>query len=807
MPERNLFFKNQDGKYVLITEKNVNCNEIATEKREEETYQFTISKLHYDKKPSGNIEIGKIWNSLKPEELTLSELKSELEQGATITQYVECTDGVYFIHLILDIDNEDVERIITIDNAVNELEQHFGVKPMLYYESFSSTSEKPKFRLVYDLIDDIEQGVFTQLYKYLSICIPWIDPSLGQEKHIIFGTDKEVFINKDFEPIPLDIINSLIEKSECICESSSGIDYKGINIDSSIEVEYDVDYRAVDEKRLIDYVNHEFNIEEVFTSFYPSMSIDYQENSNYISYKCPYHSSENQGYNFIWYKHTNYMECKSHNCGTFYPMDVLKKEYKTNDPCTAYVNYCKQTGIDINYSYVEDKNCNVRLKPKNTKLGKKDNGIDWVDVDPKGKPLKTLDNLIVLLDYYNISFKFNSYSRDVEVYDPNGLLPMYVEGDLNSLQIAIKNLCIKCGFSLGNQDLGKYLDTIFINNEYNPFLDLIIEYENDNEQLLWDYFDSLIFDDEQEPWLPLYREYWIKWLLSVVHLQFNTVKTPKNAEFMLVLQGGQGFGKSYFGKNLLSPLPQLFQDGIKFNLKYNPDSTKRAIRKFAIVEIAELESTTGKNDQGDLKALITSSSDSFHELYVGSKVVPRKTVFFATVNGTEFLFDETGERRYAVMFGVIGKDRDKADSVDMKEFWGAVYHLYNTKYSHLKDKTSVLLDPEYQKLQAESNMRGKYHTSTYELITELYDFSIKDTTLWNVENGRDIVSYLNDNYDGYDKVTLKSVKHALSLFGIENKNHKIGGGLQKKGYKVPPRGCNNSHHVVRPTNKCTEDKF
>ena len=791
MAERNLFLKNQDEKYML---------------KEEETYQFTMSEIHHNKKPSGKTEIGNIWRTLRPKELTLSELKSELEQGATITQYVECTDGVYFIHLILDIDNEGTERIMTIDNAIYELEQHFGVKPMLYYESFSSTIDKPKFRLVYDLEKDIEQGVFTQIYKYLSICIPWIDPSLGQEKHIIFGTDKEVFINEDFKPIGSDVIDSLIECSKGIGGADNEIGYKGITIDPSIEVEYDIPYKTVDEKRLIDYVNHEFNIEEVFTSFYPSMSVDYKENSTYIGFKCPYHSSENQGYNFIWYKHTNYMECKSHNCGTFYPIDVLKREYKTNDPCIAYVNYCKQIGIALNYSYIEDKDCNIRLKPKNNEVREKNNGIDWVDVNEKGKPLKTLDNLIVLLDYHGISFKFNSYSREPEVYDPNGFLPMYVPGDLNSLQIAIKNICIKCGFTIGNQDLCKYLDTIFINNEYNPFLDLMREFENDNEDLIWTYFDSLIFDDEQEQWLPLYKEYWIKWLLSVVHLQFNTVNTPKNAEFMLVLQGGQGFGKSYFGKNLLSPLPQLYQDGIKFNLKYNPDSTKRSLRKFAIVEIAELESTTGKNDQGDLKALITSSSDSFHELYVGSKVVPRKTVFFATVNGTEFLFDETGERRYAVMFGVVGKDRDKADSVDMKEFWGAVYHLYNTKYAHLKNKTSILLDEEYQKLQAESNMRGKYHTSTYELITELYDFSITDESLCNVENGRDIVFYLNSNYDGHDKVTLKSVKHALSLFGIVSKNHKICGGFQKKGYKVPPR-VSGSSNTVRPKNNLTKDIF
>jgi predicted P-loop ATPase len=75
-----------------------------------------------------------------------------------------------------------------------------------------------------------------------------------------------------------------------------------------------------------------------------------------------------------------------------------------------------------------------------------------------------------------------------------------------------------------------------------------------------------------------------------------------------------------------------------------------------------------------LKAFITQASDTYRLPYARKNTVnPRRTVFFASVNDSKFLSDNTGNRRY---WTIDCTDIDYRHQIDMQQFWAEVKTLY-----------------------------------------------------------------------------------------------------------------------------------
>lgn len=112
----------------------------------------------------------------------------------------------------------------------------------------------------------------------------------------------------------------------------------------------------------------------------------------------------------------------------------------------------------------------------------------------------------------------------------------------------------------------------------------------------------------------------------------------------LVLAGKQGVGKSTFWKVLASP--PWFCDTAQAQDK----DLQLCIHSTWIYELAELETITTKKESGQIKALLSGSSDKFRAPYASSiETHDRRSIFVATCNRTDFLRDETGSRRYWVI--------------------------------------------------------------------------------------------------------------------------------------------------------------
>lgn len=110
---------------------------------------------------------------------------------------------------------------------------------------------------------------------------------------------------------------------------------------------------------------------------------------------------------------------------------------------------------------------------------------------------------------------------------------------------------------------------------------------------------------------------------------------------MVILTGGQGVGKSSFIANLSPNLNWVLTSIPAFN---NEDS-KRILKGKFIVEVSELTAFK-KADKETFKQFISQSFDTTRGLFAHEHVdIPRRCVFWGTTNESEFLRDNTGERR------------------------------------------------------------------------------------------------------------------------------------------------------------------
>jgi len=112
-----------------------------------------------------------------------------------------------------------------------------------------------------------------------------------------------------------------------------------------------------------------------------------------------------------------------------------------------------------------------------------------------------------------------------------------------------------------------------------------------------------------------------------------------------------------------------------------PDMTQKDAKEWLrgkwMAEIGELSAMRGK-DIEHVKNFLSTTSDSYRKSYGHvTQTYPRQTVFAGTVNGNEYLSDETGNRRFwplqmidGALVDVEGLARDRG------QLWAEALHMY-----------------------------------------------------------------------------------------------------------------------------------
>lgn len=149
-------------------------------------------------------------------------------------------------------------------------------------------------------------------------------------------------------------------------------------------------------------------------------------------------------------------------------------------------------------------------------------------------------------------------------------------------------------------------------------------------------------------------------------------------DYMLVLVGSQGIGKSYFLKKLaINDI--WFEDGIQTSLD-KKDAVEKMRGKW-IIEFGEMAALKSTKDVEAIKSFTTVCTDTYREPYA-RRTTERKRmcVFTGTTNNMRFLTDRTGNRRFLPIV-VTGKKTKNLFDDDTDEYinmaWSEALYLFN----------------------------------------------------------------------------------------------------------------------------------
>ena len=306
---------------------------------------------------------------------------------------------------------------------------------------------------------------------------------------------------------------------------------------------------------------------------------------------------------------------------------------------------------------------------QNIKLTNAVNKNDLViTTDENGKVIQTLENLEkIILSLVPIAY--NELTDVIEITDKNGKIKPLEKRDKELLRMDIEK---QFKFKAKLVDLDTAIVSASDKFRYHPIKNKIVTKTWDGKPRAESFFiDVLGVKDNQYN-----RECTRKWLLaSLTRLFDNGIKFDE----MIILQGGQGIGKS----TTLQRLSLGYYTDI--TEKISDEVTFKVLRTW-LVELSEL-STMVKTDSDTFKAWLSATKDTVRKRYATDPTDhPRTFAVLGTTNNKEILKDRTGNRRYWLMY--CEKDRIKhsiwnLDYEYILQLWSEVYQWYLSKESLL----------------------------------------------------------------------------------------------------------------------------
>ena len=284
-----------------------------------------------------------------------------------------------------------------------------------------------------------------------------------------------------------------------------------------------------------------------------------------------------------------------------------------------------------------------------------------LNLDDSGKPKGTIENLKKICDNNNYVLRYNVIKKQEEILIPNE------DFSLDNMQNAsygrLISSCREENMPVGN--IKEYITNICDKNQFNPVVSWILSKPWDGTSRLDEFYNTVTSTDTELKNLIIQR-----WMVSAVAAAFSN--NGISAHGVMVFKGEQNIGKTSWFKKLVPPEIEAIKDGYILRLD-DKDSILQCVSHW-MVELGELEATFRKSDIAQLKAFITSDRDILRQPYAPKKnSFPRRTVFFASVNHHDFLFDETGNRRFWV---IDATHINYMHEIDMQQLWAEFYALY-----------------------------------------------------------------------------------------------------------------------------------
>ena len=173
-------------------------------------------------------------------------------------------------------------------------------------------------------------------------------------------------------------------------------------------------------------------------------------------------------------------------------------------------------------------------------------------------------------------------------------------------------------------------------------------------------------------------------------------------EYMLILVGGQGAGKSTFFR-FLAMNDSWFTDDLK---KLDDENVFRKMQGHLIIELSEMIATASARSIEDIKSFISRQSDIYKVPYeTQPKDRPRQCVFGGTSNAMDTLpLDRTGNRRFMPV--MVYPERAKCHILENEELsrkyieqvWAEAMEIYRSgEFRLMLSRKSAEYLKDYQK--------------------------------------------------------------------------------------------------------------
>lgn len=553
---------------------------------------------------------------------------------------------------------------------------------------------------------------------------------------------------------------------------------KNIEFNNDVKTFNKIYSKSDNMENLFDFIKYEVDIKEVLQHY----NINYS-GKNIL---CPLPDHDEKNPSFRIYDYSNSFYCFScHGGGSV--IDFVMKMDQLDNPLLAAKKLNEMLNLKLDFDFeinpdfkkVKWNNDFVLVTYKDEEEGLKtirlsEYNYKFKDMEEKPKMkkfnvLKVKENMKKLLDHYGYYLKFNIVKENYDIFKDDEKYNL----NLDLFITEVRDMLIKHSQIMSKETILDSLKNIAFENKYNPIEEYLIQAQqyylsNPNENILKELYNTIKSES-------IFKELFIeKFLLQMVYMICCTDESGISSQFVLVLQGEQGIGKTTWFKNIL---PKKFRFNYFLGGRcFDPNNKDHVIETFDnwLVEMGEIASTFRKADQENLKNFITAHQDKVRRPY-GSEYIlkKRRTSLCATTNDLEYLRDLTGNRRFLTL-PCIDINWQHLDKIDLDMLWGCIYNMYKNhiKYTFENKEEKRIMNYNKEYLNKPEGLM---------LIEEKFDINpeIDEGDSWL--SAKEIFDKL-----GFQQIIPSHFKlgKELKRFGVASKRHKQKGNLFNVRLKI-----------------------
>ena len=369
-------------------------------------------------------------------------------------------------------------------------------------------------------------------------------------------------------------------------------------------------------------------------------------------------------------------------------------------------------------------------------------------------------------NYYSI--RYNQITHNFEFYgfDKGESIEHLAENVPSILRDRLK----KQFNGVTRQSVLEYITRYATRHKFNPVLSAIQSVKWDGVDRIKQIYDifRIPADTEEGKYSRIFIK---KWLMQCICGLFNTIENPFSLDIVLVFIGKQGIGKTRFFEKLALN-SKFFGEGICIDPR-DKDSIIQATSKW-ISELGEIGSTM-KKDMDSVKAFITKSTDEYRTPYGRASLhYPRITSFVGTVNDTEYLIDQTGNRRFVTVPlppDLVIDYETQIKPFDALQLWAQVYHIVNSQEKEISS-CFRLTENEKQYLERRNSAFTKPMKGEMEVLDVLAEQQIPEQNYICTVKEMTVSEFIQHNNLKYDANVIGKI---LKKYGYEPTKKRING--------------------------------